>query len=144
MPGDWWIVGATIAWAAYALLLKRWANPLSATAKLTVICTAGVVLLLPFAIWEAGQPGLTQWGLQAGLLVVAAGLIPGLGAYLIYSWAQKILGASRVAVGLYLGPLYTALVSWAVLGERPGWHHAMGALLILSGVFLVTSTATRK
>ena len=144
VPGDWWIVGATIAWAAYALLLKRWSSSLSATARLAVICTGGVAVLLPFAIGEAGQPGLTQWGWQAALLIIAAGLIPGLGAYSIYGWAQKILGASRVAVALYLGPLYTALVSWAVLGERPGWHHAAGAMLILPGVFLVSWRVERQ
>jgi len=68
---------------------------------------------------------------------VVAALIPGVGAYWIYGWAQKILGASRVAVALYLGPLYAAAAAW-LLGEPPGWHHAVGALLILPGVFLVT------
>jgi drug/metabolite transporter (DMT)-like permease len=65
-------------------------------------------------------------------------LVPGLCAYLIYGWSQKILGASRVAVTLYLGPLYAALVAWGVLNEPLGWHHLVGALLILPGVFLVT------
>ena len=71
-------------------------------------------------------------------LIVIAGLVPGLGAYWIYGWAQKILGASRTAVALYLGPLYAAFLTWAFLGEAPGWHHVVGALLILPGVFLVS------
>ena len=95
-------------------------------------------MLLPFALWEATQPDLNQWSVQALLLVVLAAIVPGLGAYWIYGWTQKILGASRVAVALYLGPLYAAVVAWAALGELPGWHHAIGAALILPGVFLVT------
>ena len=138
VPGDVWIVGATVAWAAYALLQKRWPSNLSATARLAAICVCGVLVLLPFAIWEVSQPGLTQWGAQALELVVVAGVIPGLGAYWIYGWAQKILGASRVAVALYLGPLYAAVTGWIMLGEAPGWHHAVGAALILPGVFFVT------
>jgi len=138
VTGDAWIVAATMAWAAYALLQKTWPSSLSATARLAAICVGGVVVLLPFALWESFQIGLTDWGLPALLLVVAAGLVPGLAAYWIYGWAQKILGASRVAVSLYLGPLYAALAAWGVLGEPLGWHHAVGATLILPGVFLVT------
>jgi len=138
VPGDAWILAATVAWAAYALLQKTWPSALSATARLAAICSGGVLVLLPFALWEARQPGLTDWGPQALLLVVVAGVVPGLGAYWIYGWAQKILGASRVAVSLYLGPLYAALAAWGVLGEPLGLHHAVGAALILPGVFLVT------
>lgn len=98
-------------------------------------------MLLPPALWEATRAGADVLGSQALLLVVVAGLIPGIGAYWIYSWAQKILGASRVAVALYLGPLYAAAAAWGLLGEPPGWHHAVGALLILPGVFLVTRPA---
>jgi drug/metabolite transporter (DMT)-like permease len=136
--GDAWIVAATVSWAAYALLQKRWPSELSATARLAVICVGGTgVLLLP-ALWEATQPDADMLGGRALVLVAVAALIPGIGAYWIYSWAQKILGASRVAVALYLGPLYAAGAAWWLLGEAPGWHHAVGALLILPGVFLVT------
>jgi len=138
VAGDAWIVAATVAWAAYALLQKTWRSPLGATARLAAICLGGVAVLLPFAVWEALQTDLTQWNQQALLLVVVAALIPGLAAYWIYGWAQKILGATRVAVSLYLGPLYAALAAWGVLGEPLGWHHAVGAALILPGVFLVT------
>ena len=142
VSGDAWIAAATIAWAAYALLQKRWLSSLSSSARLAAICIGGVAVLLPCAIWEATSPGLTQWGLPALMLVVVAGLVPGLGAYWIYGWAQKILGASRVAVSLYLGPLYAAFVGWWVLGEAPGLHHAIGAALILPGVFLVTGATS--
>ncbi len=139
--GDLWIVAATISWAGYALLQKKWPSPLSATARLAAICLGGVVSLLPFSVWELFQPGLTVWGADAFWLIVIAGLVPGLGAYWIYGWAQKILGASRTAVALYLGPLYAAFMTWAFLGESPGWHHLVGALLILPGVFLVSRQA---
>lgn len=143
VPGDWWIVAATVAWAGYALLQKIWPSNLSATARLAAICSGGVVVLLPFSAWEATQPGLTHWGWPALWLVVVAAVVPGLGAYWIYGWAQKILGAGRVAMSLYLGPLYGGLAAWLALGETPGWHHLGGAALILPGVFLVTSASAK-
>lgn len=143
VPGDLWIVAATVAWAAYALLQKLWPSGLSATARLAAICMGGVVTLLPFALWESTQTGSTQWGMSALWLVLAAAIVPGLGAYWIYGWAQQVLSASRVAVSLYLGPLYGGLAAWWLLGEVPGWHHLVGAALILPGVFLVTTGAAR-
>ena len=142
VAGDAWILAATVAWAGYALLQKKWASPLGSTARLAAICLGGVAVLLPFTALELWQADLSHWSGTALLMVVVAALVPGLGAYWIYGWAQKILGASRVAVSLYLGPLYAAAVAWGVLDEPPGWHHAAGALLILPGVFLVTSRAT--
>jgi drug/metabolite transporter (DMT)-like permease len=102
-----------------------------------------VMVLIPFALWEALQPTTPAWTWTATWLTLAVALAPGLGAYWIYGWAQKILGASRTAVALYLGPLYAAFLTWAFLGEAPGWHHLFGGLLILLGVFLVMMQ-TRK
>ena len=138
VPGDGWIVAAMVAWALYALLQKHWPSPLSPTARLAAICMGGVAVLLPCAVWEWQQPGTPDWTHQATLLVVVTALLPGLCAYWLYGWAQKVLGASRVAVTLYLGPLYAAAGAYTVLGEPLGWHHVAGAMLILPGVYWVS------
>ncbi len=138
VAGDGWIVVAMLSWAGYALLLKQWPSTLSATARLAATCAGGVAVLLPFALWELAQPGTPAWTPQATMLTVAAALLPGVGAYGAYGFAQKALGASRVASSLYLGPLYAALAAWGVLGEPLGLHHAVGAALILPGIFLVS------
>ena len=140
--GDGLVVIAMVAWAAYALLLKKWASPLSSTARLAATCLGGCLVLLPFAIteWTATpQPG---WSLNASLLVIAAAVFPGVGAYWSYGFCQKTLGASRVAASLYLGPLYGGLVAWLFLGETLGWHHAVGAAFILPGFYLASQKAT--
>jgi drug/metabolite transporter (DMT)-like permease len=59
-------------------------------------------------------------------------------------WTQKVLGASRVAVTLYLGPLYTALAAWFLLSEPLGGFHLIGGLLILGGVGLVMAVPVRQ
>ncbi len=138
VAGDGWIVVAMVAWAAFSLLQKKWATPLGSTARLAAICMGGVLVLLPFSVWEYLQPDRPAWTMQASLLVVAAGLLPGIGAYWAYGFSQKVLGASRVAASLYLGPLYGGLTAWVFLGEAMGWHHVMGAALILPGIYLAS------
>jgi drug/metabolite transporter (DMT)-like permease len=138
VAGDGWIVMAMVAWAAFALLQKKWPTPLGSTARLAAICMGGMLVLLPFSIWEYLQPERPAWTMQATLLVVAAGLLPGIGAYWAYGFCQKVLGASRVAASLYLSPLYGGLAAWLVLGESMGWHHVMGAALILPGIYMAS------
>lgn len=139
--GDWWIVAAMVAWAAYALLQKLWPSTLGDTARLAAISAGGVLTLLPGMLWEQTSAAHLAVTLPALGVMALAALVPGVGAYWIYGWTQKILGASRVAVTLYLGPLYGAVAAYAVLDEPLGWHHLGGAALILPGVWLVSRRA---
>lgn len=136
--GDGLIVMAMVSWAAYALLLKKWASPLSSTARLAATCMGGSLVLLPFALTEWVTTAHADWSWTASLLVITAALFPGVGAYWAYGFCQKTLGASRVAASLYMGPLYGSLVAWLFLGETLGWHHAMGAAMILPGIYLAS------
>ena len=138
VAGDGWIVLAMVSWAFYALLQKVWPSTLSATARLAATCIGGVVVLLPFTLWEMFHANTPPWSVQATELVLAVALLPGIGAYWIYGWSQRLLGASRVAVTLYLGPLYGGVAAWLVLGEPLGLHHFVGAAMILPGVYWVT------
>ncbi len=81
------------------------------------------------------------WGWRATGLVVLAALRPGVLSYGAYSLLQRELGASRTAMMLYLSPLYAAVLAWWLLGEVPGWYHAVGAALILPSIWLATRGA---
>lgn len=141
VAGDGWIVLCMVSWAAYALLLKKWPSPLSSSARLAATALGGSLVLLPFALMEWSQTDRPAWSAQATWLVLSAALLPGMGAYWAYGFSQKVLGASRVAASLYLGPLYGGLAAWAVLREPMGWHHIMGAGLILPDIYLASRTA---
>jgi drug/metabolite transporter (DMT)-like permease len=137
-PGDAWVAVAVACWAAYSVLLRAWPSRFGAVARLTLIAIGGIVVLIPFTVWEAVAWLPTEPSWRAAGLVLAAALIPGAGAYWAYSRMQRTLGAARVGVVMYLGPLYSALVGWAVLGERIEPFHAVGAALILPGIWLST------
>ena len=79
VAGDAWIGAAAVAWAAYALLQKKWHSPLSATARLATICMGGVAVLLPFALWELASADTPPLGPAALGLIVLTALVPGLG-----------------------------------------------------------------
>ncbi len=136
--GDAWIAVAMACWAAYSLLLRAWPSAFGPLARLTLIACGGVVVLLPFTLVEAVYwwPSTLSW--RSGGLVLAAALLPGAAAYAAYSHMQRVLGAARVGMVLYLGPLYAAVAAWAVLGESIERFHLVGAVLVLAGVALAT------
>ncbi len=137
-PGDLWIACAMVCWAAYSLLLRAWPSAFGALARLTLIACGGVLVLIPFTWLEARFWLGSTLSWQSAGLVVAAALLPGAGAYAAYSVMQRALGPARVSVVLYLSPLYSAAIGWAVLGEPIADFHAIGALLILPGIWLST------
>jgi drug/metabolite transporter (DMT)-like permease len=143
VAGDAWILGAAVSWTAYSVLLKRWPSALGPGARLVAITAGGLLVLLPFVVWEAStQTQLPLTPRALGLMALAA-VVPGALSYAAYSFLQRELGASRTAVMLYLAPVYGALGAWWVLGERPGWYHAVGAALILPSIWLATRKSVR-
>ena len=140
-PGDVWILAAVLSWAAYSILLKRWPSNFSPLARLVLIIFGGMLVLLPLAMVEAmaGLPwSQTVWGWRTAALALVAAVIPGAGSFLAYSMLQKKLGAATAGLTLYLAPLYGAAMAWALLGEPVQWHHAVGAAVILPGIYLAS------
>jgi drug/metabolite transporter (DMT)-like permease len=98
-------------------------------------------VLAPLTAAEALWLMPTQISWASFGYMLAVGLFPGLGAYLAYSYMQRELGAARVGVVLYLGPVYAAAAAWLVLGEPVRDFHWVGAALILPGIYLSTRPA---
>jgi drug/metabolite transporter (DMT)-like permease len=143
VAGDLWILAAAVSWTAYSVLLKRWPSALDPAARTAAISAGGVLVILPFTAleWALLPPPPLSWP-GVGLIVVAA-LVPGVLSYTGYAFLQRELGAARSALLLYLAPVYGAIGGWLVLGEVPGWYHAVGALLILPSIWLATRSVPR-
>lgn len=136
--GDGWIAVAALSWAAYSVLLKHWPSRLSTLARLVAIIAGSMVWLVPGTLVEAALQELPSMSAQGWGLIVLGALVPGVLSYGAFSYLLRELGAARTALMLYLVPIYSAFGAWAVLGERPGWHHAAGAALILPSIWLAT------
>jgi drug/metabolite transporter (DMT)-like permease len=104
-----WQVGAALAFAAVAL---------------PVVSLAG--LEAPRLNWT---PGL------ALALVVTAVLATAV-AFSVQIWAQQFTSATHTAVLYSMEPVFAALTSYVVLGERLNSRGLLGAGLILAGVLL--------
>jgi drug/metabolite transporter (DMT)-like permease len=138
VAGDAWITAAATSWTIYSVLLKRWPSALGPGERLVAIIGGGLLVLLPTTLAEALFTITPPLGWGAFGLVLLAAVLPGVLSYGAYSYLQRELGASRTAMMLYLAPVYGALLAWLVLGEVPGWYHAVGAAMILPSIWLAS------
>ena len=141
VPGDLFMILATIAWSIYSWLLTNSKDPAAirrdwATFLLAQV-TFGVVCSGVFAAgeWMVGDPHIYwSWPLAAALLYVAVG--PAVIAFRCWGVGVQRVGPSIAAFFSNLTPLFAALMSSAFLGEMPHVYHAAAFALIVGGIVL--------
>jgi len=150
VPGDAWIVLASILWAWYSWLLARPApgsEPPEIRHDWAAFLLAQMVMGLAWSGLFAGAEWLTlpppadagsaiRWGwpLAAALVYVAVG--PALLAYRCWGAAVARVGPATASFFSNLTPLFAALMSATLLGEPPRAYHALSFVLIVGGILV--------
>lgn len=140
VPGDFYILLASGAWAYYSWMLahptteppeirRDWSAFLLAQIALGLVWSG----LFAGGEWALGLGRLRlSWPLAAALLFIAIG--PALIAY--RAWGAGVARAGPSVAGFFsnLTPLFTAVLSSAFLGESPHLYHALAFALIVGGI----------
>jgi drug/metabolite transporter (DMT)-like permease len=145
VAGDLYMVLATLAWAIYSWMLVRppasmrgEARPSWSWAELLIVQVAFGMswAALGAAAEHAVHPRTIAWtpALAGALVYVALG--PAVLAY--YAWGEGVARVGPTVAALFsnLTPLFTALLSLAVLGAAPRWYHAAAFALIAAGIVI--------
>lgn len=115
-----------VSWWPLRALQARGLHPLWATAGIYAFALAVLFALRP-GVWRAfGQHG-ALW-----LLALAAGL-----TNLGFNWAVTTGDVVRAVLLFYLMPLWSVLLAWPLLGERPRPAGLARMALALAGVVVV-------
>jgi drug/metabolite transporter (DMT)-like permease len=70
---------------------------------------------------------------------VYLGVFPTAVGFVAWSYALSHTTAGRMGAATYVVPAIVVLMSWAILGEVPGWLTLAGGLLCLAGVAVARS-----
>lgn len=142
VPGDIYVLLATLAWAFYSWLLARpMKNAKSAEIRQdwAAFLLAQIVFGLGWSgLFSAGEWALTDaridwgWPLVAALLYIAIG--PAVLAYRCWGMGVQRVGPAIAGFFSNLMPLFAALLSMAFLGELPQLYHALAFVLIVGGI----------
>jgi DME family drug/metabolite transporter len=130
-------LAAGLSYAVYTVAAKAVLDRgVPGTQVMATFFLGGAIVLLP-TLLVADTDGLTSgrgiaMQLWLGLATVTA-------AYVLFSAGLHRLRSSTVATLSLTEPLTAALLGVAILGERPGWLALVGALVLLSGLVVITS-----
>ncbi|WP_296259168.1 MULTISPECIES: DMT family transporter [unclassified Pseudomonas] len=136
--GDLMMLIATLAYATYSTLLKKWQLRMPPLQLLYLQVLVAIVALFPFFVLSP------KTGLNAGNipLVLYACIPTSMVAPLLWMKAIGMLGPSRTTLFFNLVPILTALVAALALGERLASYHFIGGALTLGGVILAERWTT--
>jgi drug/metabolite transporter (DMT)-like permease len=132
-------VGSAVSFAFHIIVVARYTHKFPVMTlsflqiALTGILALGAVPLVARAGWEAPR---FQWN---GYLAFALALTAIGCTVLAFSgqvWAQKHTSATHAAILFTLEPVFAAITSYLVLGERLGARALGGALLILAAILV--------
>ncbi|MBG0830318.1 DMT family transporter [Planomonospora sp. ID67723] len=123
---------AAVSYAGGVVCQKPALRHASALQVTTFGCLVGTAACLPFAGGLIEQVAAAP---PAALLnVVYLGVFPTALAFTTWAYALARTTAGKMGATTYVVPALVVLMSWAVLGEVPGWLTFAGGLLCLAGV----------
>lgn len=128
-------LGAAVFYGGYYLLAQGGRNLLDTLAFFWIATFSSAVSL--FLLNVTLERPFTGYDTPTYLNFLAIGTVVQVAGWLAINYVQGYLPASIVAPTLLGQPVVTAVLAFILLGERfTGWHIA-GAVVLLSGVYLV-------
>lgn len=143
--GDVLMFGAVCMWAIYSVLSRGFMekykiSPLLGTAYTFFVCT---IVSLPFMIWENPESYLAATTSGGWLSILYMSIFASALGYLFQLYAIQEIGAPRAAIFVNLVPVFTIVQSVLILGESFTLLKLIGAIIIISGVYLATRPAAK-
>ena len=131
--GELLTLGSALLFALQIVGLGRWSTADRAfglaSVQLLTVAACSVVATLPEG--PTVPSGAGTWA-AIGATAIAATAI----AFVVQSWAQSQISATRTAVILALEPVFATACAWAS-GERLGWGALAGGALVVAGMLVV-------
>jgi drug/metabolite transporter (DMT)-like permease len=134
--GDLIMIGGVVTWGLYSAFLKRKKFILPLLTLVHVLCSFGLIFILPQFLFEFSQGQFIKLDLNLIYILVFLALFPSIGSYYCWAGAVSIIGANRAGIFLSLIPLFSTIMAIFFFNEQFKFFHLIGAVLIILGLFL--------
>jgi drug/metabolite transporter (DMT)-like permease len=134
--GDIIMIGGVITWGLYSSFLKKKKFNLPLLTLVHILCTFGLLFILPQFLFELSQGQIIKFDSNLGYILVYLALFPSIGSYYCWAGAVAIIGANRAGIFLSLIPLFSTIFAMIFFDEKFYFFHFIGSVLIVLGLFL--------
>ena len=140
--GDLFMIVAIIAWGIYSAYLKKRTFDVSLLALVHIICTFGLIFLLPLFILDLMQGKTIEMNSNLFYILIYIAIFPSIGSYYCLAGAVSIIVANRAGIFLSLIPLFSTIFAILFFNEKFLFFHFIGSVLIILGLFLSNKKIT--
>ncbi|MEP6909697.1 MAG: DMT family transporter [Actinomycetota bacterium] len=137
--GDGLVLGGAAVWALQIVLLDRVTSdydPVALTlTEMLAACVAFTAIALALGDFSVPR-GWTVWG-----ALIVTGVFASAFAFLVQTWAQRQLSATRTALVFALEPVFAGVAGYLLAGDRLGAVGWAGCAVILAGIVVSEPSA---
>ncbi len=123
-----------VLWGVYSASL-RWRPKIHPASFMFMFSLIAGLSVTPLMVWEASNGFVLQPTPLTFFAVAQAVLFSTIAAFMLWTRGVELIGPNRAGVFLHLIPIYSALLTGALLGEPLRFYHVVGFVLILAGVW---------
>ena len=134
--GDMWMLVCVITWSLYSTLLKKNNFKLSQFTLIQLMVSVGILFLIPQFFYEKSIGLELNLDKNFFLILIYVAIFPAIAAYYFWQKGIEIIGPNRASMFIQLMPLFSAVMAIIIFKEKFELYHFVGAIFILSGIYL--------
>lgn len=142
--GDFIALLAMCGFAGYALNLYRLPRELGIVVALFAISLAGLLMLLPFYLWEALTIKAVPVDVTSVAAILALALLVTVLGNLGWYAGNRVIGPSRASIFINLIPVFGIVLAIVFLGEHLHVYHLAGGALVVTGLLFAAGSGNRQ
>ena len=135
--GDLLALGAGMAWGLTTVVIRGSGLSRMSPEKLLFYQMGVSVVCLPVLSWWLGEPWVWHWSAFGWASMLLQTLVGAFASYLAWMWLLSHYPAMRIAVFVFLTPVFALVFGAIWLQERISLHLVLAVALVAVGILLV-------
>ncbi|MGD0343065.1 MAG: DMT family transporter [Bacteroidales bacterium] len=137
MKGFFFLMLAVFSASGYNLTLNRLVGNYSPVFIVNVQNTIGLVLFLPvFLVFDFKHLLVTPFSLRSFIPIIELSVFASCGAFILFAYSVRNMGITRANVFTYFIPIFTAVFSFIILGDKLTLQNILGMVIVISGLMM--------
>lgn len=128
---------AVFSAVGYNLTLSRLVGSYGPVFIVNVQNVIGAVLFLPlFLIFEIRPLSATSFDIRHFIPIIELALFASCGAFILFAFSVKNMGITRANIFSNCIPIFTAIFSFILIGEKLSVRNLIGMAIVIAGLFM--------
>ena len=139
LRGDMMIFCGNLVWAVYTVFSKPLLDRITPLKWSSLTLAVGTLFYIPFCVPAFARQDFSRISFKAWAILAFSGIFALAVSYVVWYSSVKRVGNSKTVIYGNIVPIFTIIFAYIFIAERIGLWQAVGALIILIGVYLTRS-----